>query len=76
MKVNHFLLLSYSLEKELLVGRFFNYSTRSPCIAFLSSLVVLIWGNLLESGQLFSGEVLWWGEAIFRVEIFLGRDYP
>ena len=35
-----------------------------------------MWGNLLESGQLFLGEILWWGAAIFRVEIFLGRNYP
>ena len=44
-----------------MVEWFFNYSTRRQCMSFLSSLVVLFEGNLLEWGQLFSGEVLWWG---------------
>ena len=61
MKLNHFLFLSCSLEKLLLVEWFFNYSTRSPCIVLLSLLVVLFWGNLLECEQLFFGEILWWG---------------
>ena len=75
VKVNHFLRLSCSLEKQLLIEWFFNYSTRSPCIVPLSSLLGLFWGNLLECGQLFSGKILWWG-AIFRGGIFLGCNCP
>ena len=61
MEVNNFLLLICSLEKQLLVEWFFNYSTRRQAIVFLSLLVVLFEGNLLEWGQLFSGKILWWG---------------
>ena len=35
--------------------------TRRQCIVFLSSLIVLFEGNLLEWGQLFSTEILWCG---------------
>ena len=45
-----------------MVEWFFNYSTRRQCIVFLSSLVVLFQGNLLEWGQLFFGKILWWGD--------------
>ena len=75
MEVNYFLLLSCSLEKQLLVEWFFNYSTRRQCIVFLSSLVVLFERNLLEWGQLFSGEILWSG-AIYLGAIFLRGDCP
>ena len=37
------------------------YSTSSQCLVFLSSLVVLFVGNLLELGQLFLREILRWG---------------
>ena len=70
MEVNHFLFLSCSLEKELLVEWFFSYNTRRQCIVFLTSLVVLFKGNLLEWGQLFLGEILQWGGN------FPGGNYP
>ena len=55
MEINYFLLLSCSLEKQLLVEWFFNYSTRRQCIVFLSSLVVLFERNLLEWGAIIFG---------------------
>ena len=69
MEVNHFLLLSCSLEKWLLVEWFFNYSTRRQSIVFLSSLVVLFEGNLLEWEQLFLRKFCDKGA------IFLGGNY-
>ena len=74
-----------------MVEWFFNYSTRRQCIVFLSSLAVHFEGNLLEWGQLFSGETLWcgdnfpegnfpWGQlssgAIVRGPIFLEGNCP
>ena len=53
-----------------MVEWFFNYSTRRQTIVFLNSPFVLVDGNLLEFGQLFSGEILWWGT------ILLGATFP
>ena len=46
--------------------------TRRQCIVFFSSLVVLFERNLLERGQLFSRETLWWGGQFSLGPIFLG----
>ena len=53
-----------------MVEWFFNYSTRRQCIVFFSSLIVLLEGNWLDWRQLFSGEILWWGDR------FLGGQFP
>ena len=59
MLVNHFLLLSCSTCRQ--------------CIVFLSSLVVLFGGNLLEEGQLFFRKILWWGGNFLRVQLSGGQ---
>ena len=67
-----------------MVEWFFNYSTRRQAIVFLSSLVVLFEGNVLEWGQLFSGEILWRGSNFpvvflreqFACLIILGGNCP
>ena len=61
MEVNHFLLLSCSLKRWLLVEWFFNYSTHRPGIVLLSTLVVLFQGNVLRWGQIFLEEIFLWG---------------
>ena len=90
MEVVHFLLLSCSFEKWLLLQWFFTYSTRSPCIALLSSFAVLVRGYFLGRGQLFSGAIfMWcnfsWGKVaggqlcwgpIVREPIILGGNFP
>ena len=53
---------------------FFNYSTCRECIIFLSSLVVLFDRNLLELGQLFLGEPLWWGDNFLGEQFSLGAN--
>ena len=84
------LLLSCSFEKWLLVQSFFTYSTRSTCIALLSSFAVLVRRYFLGRGQLFLGAIFMWcnirwckvsgGQlcwgAIIREAIFLGRNCP
>ena len=59
--MNHFLLLSSSFEKWLLVELFFYYSTRSSCIVLLSSLVEIFRENLLGWKQLSRGNYPWGG---------------
>ena len=61
MEINHFLLLSCSLKRWLLVEWFFNYSTHRPGIVLLSTLVVLFQGNVLRWGQIFLEEIFLWG---------------
>ena len=79
IEVNHVLLLSLQPWK-IAVG-FVHYTTRRRCIVFLNSLVVLFGGNLLELGQLFSEEILWWEWEILRGDTFplgqsSGGNYP
>ena len=79
IEVNHVLLLSLRPWK-ITVG-LVHYSTRRQCIVFLNSLVVHFGGNLLELGQLFSEEILWWAGEILRGDNFpLGQsswgNYP
>ena len=58
-----------------MVDWFFNYCIFRQGILFLSSLVVLFEGNLLEWGQLFFGETLWWG-SISRAQFSSGANCP
>ena len=57
MEANHFLLLSCSLEICLLVEWFSNYSTRRQYLIFLSSLIVLFAGYLLDWGNYFREKI-------------------
>ena len=52
-----------------MVEWFFNHITRRQYIVFLSSLVVLFEGNLLEWWQLFSGKILWSGGNFARGQL-------
>ena len=77
MEVVHFLLLSCSFEKSILVQWFFTYTIRSPCIAFLSSFAAFVRGYL--EGNYFREElsccVIFVGESV-RWAIMLGRNCP
>ena len=55
MKINHFLLLSWSVENYFLVEWSLNYSTRWPWIVFLSSILVLFWKIYFTASNDFPG---------------------
>ena len=72
MEVNHLLIIICCLEIYFFLQNdsiIVDNSARRQCIVFLSRLVVLFEGNLLEWGQLFSGKI--YGEGA----TFLGGNF-